>query len=141
MRFATQIVDVKTVRSRTMALASGGIHNIKPTLHQKNLSIHVLHRDRRNGVHPPDPIVPPVNETDIVGYTCLEYDCLYRGYRGDLQAGDYVVFDNVGAYVTVLKPPFIRPAPPIVAHNSAFEQFELVRRAEDGNDVFTTYLF
>jgi diaminopimelate decarboxylase len=136
MRFVTSIIDVKTVRSRTMALASGSIHNVKPAPHTKNLTIHVLSPDNSGLESASQTHV----ETDIVGYTCLENDCLYRGYRGALTAGDYVVFDNVGSYITVLKPPFIRPAPAIVAHNSTYDQFELVRRPEEGTDVFSTYI-
>jgi hypothetical protein len=52
---------------------------------------------------------------DIVGSSCMESDCLYRGYQGELKPGDYVVFDNVGAYTNVLRPPFINPAPPILS--------------------------
>jgi diaminopimelate decarboxylase len=78
---------------------------------------------------------------DLVGYTCMEGDCLYHGYAGYLAPGDFVVFDNVGAYTSVLRPPFINPAPPMIACQHDSGGFELVRRRETAKDLFSTYEF
>jgi diaminopimelate decarboxylase len=135
MKFVAKVINIKTVRSRTVALASGSIHNIKPTLHKKNLPMRVFsyHRDsepERNG-----------GQVDIVGYTCMEHDCLYNGYAGSLALGDYIVFDNVGAYTTVMKPPFIHPCPAMIAYNPHRREFEVIKRQEEFSDVFSTYVF
>ena len=50
------------------------------------------------------------------------------------------MFDNMGAYTVVLKPPFIRPNPPIVGYDSIENKYELVRRRETSQDVFSTYV-
>jgi len=72
----------------------------------------------------------------------MEDDCLYRNYSGPLAVNDYIVFHNVGAYTIVLKPPFIVPAPPILAESAAVPgKFETVRRQESFDDVFATYVF
>ena len=135
MQFVTKVADVKTIRSRQVALSTGSIQNIKPNLHNKNLPITVYknvenrNREKLTG------------GTDIVGYTCLEYDCLYKNYQGILGVGDYVFFDNVGAYITVFKPPFIRYSPAILLYDSHSDNFELIKRQEKFQDIFETYIF
>jgi diaminopimelate decarboxylase len=133
MKFVTKIVGVKTVRSRQLALVTGSIQNVKPTLNDKNLSVKVyrdngsLNREKLIGV-------------DMVGYTCMEHDYLYKGYQGEIAVGDYVVFDNVGAYTTVFKPPFIRSSPPIISYDSILDEYELSKRRESFQDIFSTYV-
>ena len=133
MKFVVKIVGIKTVRSQKLALATGSIQNIKPTMNDKNLSIKVyknrsLNREKFIG------------DVDIVGYTCMEHDYLYKGYQGEIAVGDYVVFDNVGAYTNVLKPPFIRSSPPIISYDSVFNEYELSKRRESFEDMFSTYV-
>jgi diaminopimelate decarboxylase len=65
-------------------------------------------------------------------------DVLHRGYDGPLAPGDYLVFDNVGGYSLVLKPPFIFPAAPVLAWSGEGEA-EVLRRAERYEDVFGTF--
>jgi diaminopimelate decarboxylase len=131
MRFVCKIVGTKTIRSKNFAQATGSIYNIKPTLHNKNLPLKVYRRD--------DAGKKFTGEYEIVGSTCMENDCLYKGYKGAIARGDYVVFDNVGAYTNVLTPPFIRPAPPIVSVDFVSGKYELVRAKESFNNVFSTY--
>jgi hypothetical protein len=57
-----------------------------------------------------------------------------------LKPGDYVVFDNVGAYTNVLRPPFINPAPPILSYSSKHE-VKVIRRRETTDDIFSSYSF
>jgi hypothetical protein len=83
---------------------------------------------------------PRESPVDVVGYTCMEHDCLYRGYRGALRPGDFVVFENVGAYTIVMQPPFIRPAPAILIWDGE-DSFALARRAERFDDLFGAFDF
>jgi diaminopimelate decarboxylase len=78
---------------------------------------------------------------DVVGYTCMEHDVLFEKYSGPVAAGDYSLFSNVGAYTIVMKPPFIRPAPPIITYNRSSGQFETLKRREEFDDVFAAYTF
>jgi diaminopimelate decarboxylase len=134
MAFVARVVGVKQVRSRAVALVAGSIHNIKPTLHDKAVPMTVVGADRD------EPTERPA-EIDIVGYTCMEHDVLAERYPGRVGVGDYVMFTNVGAYTIVMKPPFIRPSPPVVGYDRGAERFELLRRAETADDVFATYVF
>ncbi len=135
MRFVARIIDIKTIGSRTIALTSGSIHNIKPSSHQINLPVRVLgnstNRMQKKTYEP----------VDMMGYTCLEYDCLYKGYEGFIATGDYVVFENVGAYINVMIPPFIRPCPAIIAHDPTLTELKVVKRRGEASDVFSTYVF
>lgn len=133
MSFVGKIVGIKEIRGRKIALIVGSIHNVKPTLNNKKLPLKV-YRDDKNNKEKISGLI------DIVGYTCMEHDCLYSGYSGELSIEDYVKFDNVGAYSIVFKPPFIRPNPPIISYDSILNEYELSRREETFQDVFSTYV-
>ena len=53
--------------------------------------------------------------------------------------GDIVVFENVGSYSVVLKPPFILPNFPIIEWDNG--QTRVVKRKESFDDLFHTYKF
>ncbi|OUL27227.1 hypothetical protein BV378_11325 [Nostoc sp. RF31YmG] len=134
LKFVSKVVGLKTVRSRQLALVVGSIHNVKPTLTEKKLSLLVY---RNEETSESKNLNGPV---DIVGYTCMEHDCLYKDYPGNIGIGDYVVFENIGAYTVVFKPPFIRPNPPIISYDSILNEYDLIRRRETSQDVFSTYV-
>ena len=77
---------------------------------------------------------------DIVGYTCMEHDCLYRDCKEAVRPGDFVVFESVGAYTVVMKPPFIQPAPAILVDEGA-GSFAVAKRPERCDDLFAAYSF
>jgi diaminopimelate decarboxylase len=133
VRFVAKVITLKRLGSRALALVAGSIHNIKPTLHQKQLPVTVVRaaEDGRGKAEMP---------VDIVGYTCMEHDCLYRGCEDAMRPGDYVVFENVGAYTIVMKPPFIRPAPAVLTYDGG-HSLTVARRAEQLDDLLTTYNF
>jgi len=132
MRFVAKVVARKRVRTREIALVAGSIHNIKPTLHGKQLPMRVVgatsERARQAGEIP----------VDVVGYTCMEHDCLYRDCKEVVRPGDFVVFENVGAYTVVMKPPFIQPGPAILACGDG-DCFTVAKRAERWDDLFAAY--
>lgn len=134
MKFVSKVVGLKTVRSRKLALVTGSIQNVKPTLNDKNLMMKVYRNESSLNQE------NFVGLVDLVGYTCMEHDCLYKEYPGEIGVGDYVVFDNVGAYTTVFKPPFIRSSPPIISYNSILDEYELIKRRETHQDLFSTYV-
>jgi diaminopimelate decarboxylase len=134
LKFVGKVVGIKTVKSRQIALVVGSIHNIKPTLTDKKLSLQIYSDEKNSQTKK---LSSPV---DLVGYTCMEHDCLYQDYSGSIGIGDYAVFDNLGAYTVVFKPPFIRPNPPIVSYDSTLEKYTLIRRQETSQDVFSTYI-
>ncbi|MEO0837498.1 MAG: decarboxylase [Cyanobacteria bacterium J06643_5] len=134
MKYVGKIVGLKTIRSRKIALVVGSIHNVKPTMTDKKLSSKLYVNPNISHQHK---IKGPC---DLVGYTCMEHDCLYKDYAEEVGIGDYLVFDNIGAYTIVFKPPFIRPNPPIISYDSAMNEYSLCRRKETSADVFSTYV-
>ncbi len=65
---------------------------------------------------------------------------MYRGYTWPLDVGSTVVFDNIGSYSNVLKPPFIRPDAAMVEFGGD-GHLALLKRRETAEDIFRTYIF
>lgn len=129
MRFCTPVAALKTIAGKRIAVVAGSVYDVKPTKHGKDLPLTVVAGAAQGEA---------VQGCDITGHTCMEDDVLYRGYSGRLAVGDYLVFDNVGAYSMVLKPPFIFPATPVLALDAS-GSVEVVRRAERYEDIFGTF--
>ena len=101
MAFVTRIVGVKRIGERAWIQVAGSVYDVRPTKSARNLPI------RHHG-----PASLSVRG-HVVGSTCMEDDVLHRDYEGPAAPGDLFVFENVGAYTNVLRPPFILPAAPI----------------------------
>jgi diaminopimelate decarboxylase len=69
----------------------------------------------------------------------MEHDLLFGGAQGTVQVGDWTVFDNAGAYTTVMKPPFIRAQVPVLAIEGGTPTGEVIKRGETLDDVIATY--
>ncbi len=131
MRFVSRVVNIKTVRGKSIATLLGSIYNINPTLNKKNPPIEVVATGRAEQA--------VYNDLDFGGFTCIESDYLYRHFDGKLAAGDFVIFGNVGSYSVVLKPPFILPNFPIVDLSGG--RVKTVKRGENFDDLFNTFEF
>lgn len=125
IRFISQVVSVKHIKGKTFVVMDGSKHNMGELCELKRLPIGVI-RMSDSGER--------VKNADFVGYTCLEHDVLYRDFSGEISAGDYVVFDNVGGYSNVSKPPFIKPNCAMVSSNK-----KIIKRAETVREVVATY--
>jgi len=127
--FVTQIVSIKRVRDKTFVTVDGSAFNSKPTFHKLNPPYEVL--SAANTVN-------PVETFDVVGSTCMEKDILLGGITAPLPAvGDFIRLNNVGAYTVVMTPPFINPAPAILAQES--DAIVTVRRRQTLEDIIAGY--
>ncbi|RUR28651.1 hypothetical protein ELY33_13610 [Vreelandella andesensis] len=70
----------------------------------------------------------------LVGHTCMEHDVICEVFTGHLGIGDYIVFENRGAYSVNYTPPFITPAPAVLNR-----QGQMLKRADDCASVLTSY--
>lgn len=128
MKFVGTVKTIKNVRGKYIASVLGS---------QKNISM--------TGVNPPVEIIPAGNEQkeydaiDLVGFTCIEGDVLYKDYAGKLAVGDSVVISNCGSYSLVMKPPFILPN--FLVIDVSGEMVELIKRAETFDDIFHTFIY
>jgi diaminopimelate decarboxylase len=130
MAFVAKVLYTKSVRGRHVAQVSGSVYRIKPTLHDKNLPMRVLRVPGREA--------SPIGPIDVVGYTCMETDVLFRGFEdGRIDKGDFVAFDNVGAYGVVLQNAFIRQPCAVVRVDG--DNFALEKRAETLSDFIAPY--
>lgn len=132
MKFVSRVESIKDVRGKAIATMLGSIYNINPTLNTKNppLTVYAATGSKRQDY----------TDLDLAGFTCIERDYLYRGYSGPLGVGDLVVFDNVGSYSVVLKPPFILPNFPVIELTDD-GTIRVVKRQETFDDLFHTYSF
>ena len=128
MKFVGTVKTIKCVRGKYIASVLGS---------QKNISM--------MGVNPPIKVVAAGNEQreyqkiDLVGFTCIEGDILYKDYTGMLAVGDSVIISNCGSYSLVMKPPFILPNFPVI--DICGNEVEVVKRAENFDDIFHTFNF
>ncbi len=105
---------------------------------QKNISM--------SGVNPPidifrqdDNAGEQYDDIDLVGYTCIEGDVLFKGYSGKLIPGALVVISNCGSYSIVMKPPFIMLNFPVL--DICGDKVEVIKAAEQFEDVFSHYAY
>jgi diaminopimelate decarboxylase len=125
MVFVTRVVSVKKIDEQEWIQVAGTVYDVRPTKSARNLPI------RHHG---------PASRTvrgHVVGFTCMEDDILHRDYEGPAAPGDFFVFENVGAYTNVLRPPFILPAVPMLALEGG--SLRVVRRADTLDDILRAY--
>jgi len=127
----TKVIGIKTIRNRTLVTVDASVFHTKPTQHSRNQPwtlIPASESARRSAVF------------SVVGSTCMEKDYLLTDVSGPLpQAGDYIQIGQAGAYTVVMSPPFINPAPAIVAPHG--EHFKIIRARQTLDDMFKNYYF
>ena len=128
MKFVGTVKSIKSVRGKSFATVLGS---------QKNISM--------SGINPPMEVIAMGGEQkeyenlDMVGFTCIEGDVLYHGYKGKLAHEDAIVISNCGSYSLVMKPPFILPNFPVLDISTG--QTEVIKRGEVFDDLFHTFNF
>ena len=127
--FVCCIWEIKKGLKQNYAFCTGSKYNIKPTLHNRQVDYYRVGEDGAD-LH---------NNLCVSGYTCQEEDVLIENYNGKLTKGDFLIFENLGAYVQVLKPPFIEPDFPVLAVEEDFKT-RLIRRKQTYDDILGSYL-
>lgn len=111
MEYACRVDTLKKMPGRQVAVTHGTVEHLKILLNEINQPMSVLRCPERQGDGPES--IAEDQSTDVVGFTCLEHDVLFRNYGGPITAGDIALFASVGAYSFVTSAPFIRTPPPI----------------------------
>jgi len=133
MQFVCRVKSVKKINGKTFVNLSGSGHNLGTITSKLNLPIKIITTSK--SIQKIDLV-----NADFVGYTCIESDRLYEGFNGKIAIGDLVVFDCVGSYSIVMKPPFILPNVPVVEISDSDNNFNVLKRQETFNDIFNTYV-
>lgn len=126
MKFVGTVKTIKSVRGKYIASILGS---------QKNISM--------SGINPPMEVISMGEEyveytdLDIVGFTCIEGDVIYKNYCGKLAKNDAIVISNCGSYSLVMKPPFILPNFPVL--DICGEKVEVIKKGETFDDIFHTF--
>ncbi|WP_040203789.1 type III PLP-dependent enzyme domain-containing protein [Neobacillus jeddahensis] len=129
--FYAKVIEGKKVQETHFVLIDGSVHNIKPTMHKRNLPMQLIKQNYNKY---------QTARYNIVGYTCMEKDYLAHDIEGELpEPNDYIVFENVGAYTIVFNPPFIKERPGIIAIDQ--NEFYIVRRRESLREFFNEHLY
>ncbi len=131
MQFIAKVLDIKTVREKNIALTSGSKFNIGLLTSSVNMPMEVFSNTDNRTYY---------DNIDIAGFTCIESDYLFKNYSGDMDINDYLVFSNVGSYSIVFKPQFILPNVPVIKYNDQDTNYEVVKRQETVEDVFSTFV-
>lgn len=126
MKFAATVKSIKNVRGKYFASVLGSQKNISMTGINPQIDVFNLSDKQKT-----------YKNLDFVGYTCIENDVLYKSYNGELAVGDMIVINNCGSYSLVMKPPFILPNFAVLDISDGKE--EVIKRAEDFNDIFHTF--
>lgn len=132
MKFCSKVYSIKDIRGKKIATLKGSIYNINPTLNKKNPPIEIFSKENDSIYY---------KDLDFGGFTCIESDYLYKNYNGYVNVGDYVIFGNVGSYSIVLKPPFILPNFPVIDISNGYKQREIIKKKENFDNIFSTYVF
>lgn len=127
----TTITAIKKIKERHIAMVDCDYHNAGETCTMMKIPYtHILcGNGEETGEHP-----------DIMGFTCLEQDYLFKDFPEKVRIGDVIEFRNVGGYSIVYKPPFIQPCCAMVAIKKDGTVMQIKER-ETFNDIFKTYNF
>ncbi len=132
MSLITSVIGVKTIKDYHMAMVDSDYHQLGEIGQMMKCPYSVFKCD-----NPGESVNPPLN---VVGFTCLEQDVLYKNFQERLSVGDKIEFRNIGGYSIVYKPPFIQPQCPVLAKQTNGELIE-IKREETFNDIFQTFTF
>lgn len=130
MQLVTRVIDIKHIKNKYIAIMSGSTYNMNPSVKEISRPIQVY-----AGVEDGQ----EYDMLDMAGYTCIESDYLYKGYTGKLNAGDFVVFKNVGSYSVVMKPPFILPDIAIIDIDIE-NRMKLIKKKQTPEAIFMDFL-
>lgn len=128
MKFVGTVKTIKNIRGKYIASVLGS---------QKNISM--------SGINPPMEVLhmggelKEYKDLDMVGFTCIEGDVLYKNFNGKLAVEDSIMISNCGSYSLVMKPPFILPNFPVL--DICEDKIEVIKRAETFDDIFHTFNF
>lgn len=126
------VLDIKTIRGKSFALLDSSFHNVGEICGLKKVPV-TLHENTVGNKQ------ESYENLDLVGYTCLEQDVIYKNFTEKIAKDDVVEIKNVGGYSIVDKPPFIHPDIPIYMLRD--DKMSCIKREQTFEDIFAPYIF
>ena len=131
----TKVVQKKKIKDKTFVTVDSSFYNAGDVCLVKQLPYYVLDKSKNLKKNICDD-----NNISVMGYTCLEQDCLAKNFNINLEISDVIVFGNVGGYSIVSKPPFIQPNIPLYVIDSENKEIE-IKRKETFEDIYKTFKY
>ena len=126
--YYTKVYQNKKVGKVNFVMVDGTVFDVKPTLHSNNLP-HRVYRASENERQ---------YLCDVVGSTCMEKDVMLKEVTmPQMNAGDYIQFNGVGAYTICLTPTFINFLAPILMLKDG--EYVEARRRQNVDDIIGIY--
>src|SRR6056297_1896221 len=136
MIYICRVYSIKHIASKPVITLTGSIHNIRPNPSDREVPFRIIKGSNHN---------QKVVDGIIGGYTCLESDLITSSFTGEISVGDYLIFENTGAYNLVLKPPFIKGSPPIIMtdvnSSTGNIDYEVVKIRESASMMLASYKY
>ena len=123
--YVTEVVDVKKTKNNLFVLLDGSRIHIDPLMRKSSYTYHVEKKD--NSIKASE-----CDEQILCGFTCMENDRFFKLKAPELQPGDRVIFEKVGAYTMGLSPQFISFYPPVAVMQNG--ELKVVRRKNEAED-------
>jgi diaminopimelate decarboxylase len=131
--FVAEAVSIKKVDEITYINTTGSKYNMNPSPNRINSPIQVLNFSSKSAVE--------VQNAKLCGYTCIESDIIHNDFNGKIAKGDLIIFQEVGSYSVVMKPPFILPDVAIIEFEEKSETFKTVRDRQTFDNIFRNFRF
>lgn len=103
---AARVVGIRKRNGLLQALLDTSIVSVNPTHSRLKAPLSIVASDQSRSSQ--------LQTYSLVGNTCMEHDIIVAELAANLHVGDFIVFDNRGAYSINYTPDFIHPAPAIV---------------------------
>ena len=111
--YVTTVIDVKDTNYNRFVITDGTRTSIDPLMKKHKYFHRYNYKDKNREIK---------KKQVICGYTCMENDRLYIEENAlELQEGDQIIYEKVGAYTMCLTPLFIKYFPDVyLFENSKF---------------------
>ena len=98
IKLRAHVTNIKTIRGQKFVTLDCSMFDLGFTNRKANPPMDVSHASNKK---------ISLQGVDLLGYSCMESDIVYRGFTGELSVGDTLTFANCGAYTIALENHFI----------------------------------
>ncbi|XKE43997.1 hypothetical protein LG302_11445 [Halomonas organivorans] len=123
MCLAVKVIEVRKRSDGYQALLDSSINSVNPTRSKIQPSVNIVSN-----------LDNAAQTYRLVGHTCMEHDILVDSIQAALRPGDFVVFNNRGAYSLNFTPHFIHPLPAVVDKHG-----NILKEPDDASSVTQTH--
>jgi len=117
--YITEVIDVKKTKNNRFVLLDGSRIHIDPLMRKSSYTFHIETKNNNKQF---------LSEQILCGFTCMENDRFFHYSGTQLEEGDHVVFEKVGAYTMGLSPQFIEAYPRVYVDDGGI--IEIIRNKQ-----------